>query len=225
MNKTLITLFLLIISVNIFSQKDSLSLGDSYADDQIYASISLSQFINQPTVITKSGFSYAFSTGFIKDIILNKQGSFSVAAGFGYGFDLFNHKLKVEELNNVTIFSADNAISANVFKSHNLEFPLEIRWRTSTANKYNFWRVYTGIKFMYNLANNFQFEDINGNLLKYKNVSAYNKLQYGLTISAGYDKFNINLFYGLSNVFKDATINGEVINTKILKFGLIFYLL
>ena len=225
MNKTLSTLFLLIISVNCYCQKDSLNIGERYADDQIYVSISLSQFHKQPTVITKSSFAYAFSTGFIKDFTLNKQGTFSIAAGIGYGFDLFNHKLKVEESNNVTSFSLDNTINSNVFKSHNLEFPLEIRWRTSTANRYSFWRVYTGIKFMYNLSNNFQFEDSAGNSFQYKNISAYNKLQYGLTISAGYDEFNINVFYGLSPVFKDASINGETINTKILKFGLIFYIL
>ena len=225
MNKILNTFFLLLISANLFSQKDSLNLGDGYADDQIYVTISLNQFFAQPTVITKSSFSYAFSTGFIKDFTLNTQGSFSVAAGVGYGFDLFNHKLIVEEINNTTTFREDASISSNVFKSHNLEFPLEIRWRTSTAIKYNFWRVYTGIKFMYNLSNNFQFDDSVGSTFEYKNVSAYNRLQYGLTISAGYDAFNMNVFYGLSPVFKDATINGEAINTKILKFGLIFYIL
>jgi hypothetical protein len=225
MNKVIPTLFLLLITANAFSQKDSLNLGDRYADDQIYAAISFAQFFEQPSVITKSSFSYALSVGFIKDITLNKQGNISVAAGIGYGFNFFNHELKVEELNNTTFFSNDATISANIFKSHNLEFPLEIRWRTSTANSYSFWRVYTGIKFMYSLSNKFQFEDSNNNVFKYSNISAYNKLQYGLTLSAGYDAFNIHVFYGLSPVFKDASINGETIDTKILKFGLIFYFL
>jgi hypothetical protein len=225
MNKVIPTLFLLLITANAFSQKDSLNLGDRYADDQIYAAISFAQFFEQPSVITKSSFSYALSAGFIKDITLNKQGNISVAAGIGYGFNFFNHKLKVEEINNTTSFSNDATISANIFKSHNLEFPLEFRWRTSTANSYSFWRVYTGIKFMYSLSNKFQFEDSNNNVFKYSNISAYNKLQYGLTLSAGYDAFNIRVFYGLSPVFKDATINGETINTKILKLGLMFYFL
>jgi hypothetical protein len=225
MSKVLQTFFLMLISANIFSQKDSLSLGDRYSDDQIYAAISFGQFFEQPSVITKSSFSYAISVGFIKDITLNKQGTISVGAGIGYGFDSFNHQLKVEELNNSTLFSNAVTTSANIFKSQNLEFPLELRWRTSTANRYSFWRVYTGIKFMYNLSNSFQFEDSTATTFKYSNVSAYNKLQYGLTLSAGYDEFNIHVFYGLSPVFKDATISGETINTKILKFGLIFYIL
>ncbi|AUC85454.1 hypothetical protein CW731_09210 [Polaribacter sp. ALD11] len=220
-----ILFYFLIFPLLIFSQKDSLSLGDKYAEDQIYLSVSYSQFNEQPSTITKSNFSYSLSTGFIKDFILNKTGTISLAAGVGYGYDFFNHELKVDELNNTTIFSSDNSISENVFKAHNLEFPLEIRWRTSTAKKYNFWRVYTGLKFMYNLSNKFQYLDTNSNQFKYSNIDAYNKLQYGLTISAGYDKFNINFFYGLTPIFKNSTINGEPVNTKILKFGLIFYFL
>ena len=225
MFKTLFFLFLLLVSLNCFSQKDTLQLGDRYAEDQIYVSISYAQFYNQPSSITRSSFSYALSTGFIKDFILNKRGSFSVALGFGYGFDFFNHKLKVEEINNTTVFSSDNTISSNLFKTHNLELPLEIRWRTSTSKKYNFWRVYTGIKFLYNLSNSFEYLDANNRQFNYSNISSYNNLQYGLTISAGYDEFNINVFYGLTPVFENASLSGEVVNTRILKFGLIFYIL
>lgn len=225
MKTVVITLLLLISNIVAFAQKDSLNLGDRYADDQIYITVSYAQFYNQPKEISKSNFSYALSFGFIKDLILNKQGNISVAAGVGYGFDFFNHKLKVDGSNNETVFSSDADINANLFKSHNLEFPLEFRWRTSTANKYNFWRVYTGIKFTYNISNKFQFDDKNGTTYKYSNISNYNKLQYGLTLSTGYDEFNINIYYGLTPVFNNSNIGGENINTKILKFGLIFYLL
>lgn len=224
MDKLFFSFFLLIFTVNSFSQKDSLQLGDRYAEDQIYAAITYAQFSNQPTGVTKSSFSYAVSIGFLKDIILNKKGSFSFALGVGYGFDFFNHELKVSEINNSTLFDTSENISSNVFKAHNLEFPLEIRWRTSTAIKYDFWRIYTGVKFLYNISNSFQFTE-NETDYKYKNVSAYGKLQYGLTFSAGYTEFNAYLFYNLTPIFENATINGENIDTRTLKFGLIFYIL
>ena len=176
---------------NLYAQKDSLQLGDRYAEDQIYASISYAQLLNQPATISKSDFSYGISTGFIKDIILNKRGNVAIAIGFGYGFDFFNHKLKVEEINNSTVFSSGQDLVSNVFKSHNIEFPLELRWRTSTAKEYDFWRIYGGVKFSYNLSNKFEFED-NSSSFSYKNISAFNRLQYGLTLSAGFDEFNIN---------------------------------
>jgi hypothetical protein len=208
----------------IFSQKDSLQLGDRYAEDQIYVSVSYAQFGEQPTSISRSAFSYGISTGFLKDFILNKKGNTSIALGVGYGFDFFNHKLKVSEINNSTIFNSLENTTSNVFKAHNLEFPLEIRWRTSTATKYDFWRIYAGIKFLYNISNVFQFTE-DATDFKYKNVSAYRKLQYGLTFSAGYTEFNAYLFYGLTPIFNNASINGENISSNILKFGLIFYIL
>ena len=224
MNRVVFFFFLSLFVFKAYSQRDSLQLGDRYADDQIYVSISYAQFGKQPTGITRSTFSYGISTGFLKDFILNKKGSISFALGVGYGFDFFNHELKVEEINKSTLFNFSGDIGSNVFKAHNLEFPLEFRWRTSTAKKYDFWRIYTGIKFLYNFSNTFQFTE-NAIDFKYKNVSAYRKLQYGLTLSAGYTEFNAYLFYGLTPIFNNAAINGENINSNILKFGLIFYIL
>jgi len=225
MRNRFILLYFLLITFLTFAQKDSLSLGDSYADDQIYFSVSYSQLYDQPTGISKTNFSYALSGGFIKDVILNKSGTIAIAGGIGLGYDFFNHELKVDEADETTVFTNDITTSKNIFKSYNLEFPFELRWRTSTAIKYNFWRIYTGVKFLYNLDNNFQYVDANNNLIKYRKVSSYNKLQYGLTISAGYDAFTMNVFYGLSPVFKNALLNEKAVDTKILKFGLIFYFL
>ncbi|MFD2529484.1 MULTISPECIES: porin family protein [Polaribacter] len=218
-------IIIFLISFSIYSQKDSLNIDDYYADDQLYLSVHYSQLSEQPSAVSKSNFSYSLSTGFIKDIILNKEGTFSFAAGIGYGYDYFSHELKVDEFNNETSFSTASDITNNKFKVHNLEFPLEVRWRTSTAKEYSFWRIYTGVKFLYNLSNKFDYTSSNASEISYKNVSSFNNLQYGLTFSAGYDEFNINVFYGLTPIFKNASINEEAINTKVLKFGLIFYLL
>lgn len=207
------------------AQRDALEIGDRYAEDQLYVSISYAQLNKQPSIIGKSNFSYSFSTGFMKDIILNRQGTFAIAGGAGLGYSLFSHQLKVDEVNGATVFENGDLISDNVFSTFNLEVPIELRWRTSTANKYSFWRVYTGIKFLYNLNNSFRYLDANQVEVAYKNVSAFENLQYGLTLSAGYDEFNINFFYGLNPIFKNASINGEVLGTRILQFGLIFYLL
>ena len=222
--KKLLLIFFLFISGFCFSQKDSLQLGDYYADDQIYIAVSYNQFFDQPSVIRKSTFSYGLSTGIIKDFILNTRGSLAVAFGAGYGFDSFNHKLKVTENNGITNFSSDGSVTNEMY-THNIEIPFEVRWRSSAANKYNFWRIYLGLKTTYNFSNQFDFTDSSGNRTNFNNVSAFNKWQFGLTFSAGYDAFNIHIYYGLNPIYDNATISGEAINTKIIKFGLIYYLL
>ena len=107
---------------------------------------------------------------------------------------------------------------------HTLEFPLELRWRTSTANKYKFWRIYTGIKISYNLKNTIEYTS-NSILASFTNIERFNKVQYGLTFSAGYSTFNFHLYYGLTPLFKDATIGTASIETKVIKLGMVFYIL
>ena len=206
------------------AQKDTLQLGAHYAEDQIYASVNYAQLNNQPSGISKSSFSYAFSIGFIKDFTLNKKGTIAIALGLGYGYDFFNHQLKVQELNNSTIFDFGTNLTSNTFSTHNLELPLEFRLRTSTAKKYDFWRIYTGVKFLYNLKHNFKYTE-NITPTSFTTISSFKKLQYGFTLSAGFDEYNFNVFYSLTPLFEDAFLNGEEINTSVIKFGFIFYIL
>lgn len=218
------TLLLLSTTIICLGQKDSLQLGEKYRDDQLYIGFTYNQLFSQPSQAGGSGFSYGFSGGFIKDIPFTKQGDLSLGIGIGYGFDSFNHGLKATELNNVYSFSVDNTISSNKFSTHTLELPLEFRWRTSTAKKYKFWRIYTGVKFGYNLSNKFNYTE-NSNAIVLKNIPNFRKLQYGLTLSAGYDAFNAHIYYGLTSILENATIGTSSINTKILKIGLVFYVL
>jgi hypothetical protein len=217
--------FILLLSVaTCFGQKDSLELGEKYTEDQLYLSFTYNQLFNQPAAIGGSGFSYGFSAGFIKDIPFRRQGDISLGIGIGYGFDTFNHGLKVDKSANVYSFSIDNTINSNKFSIHTIEFPVEFRWRTSSAKKYKFWRIYTGVKFGYNLSNKFSYVD-NGINTVFKNITNFKKFQYGLTISAGYDAFVAHLYYGLTPLLENASLGGNKIDTKMLKLGLIFYIL
>ena len=222
--KKLIFLFFITCSLTSVAQKDSLQLGDRYAEDQLYVMVSYNQLFNQPAMVKGSRFSYGLSTGFIKDLILNKQGSISMALGVGYNFDLLNHGITISEENNDITFQADNSGATNKLLLHNLEFTFELRWRGSDARTYKFWRVYMGVKASYNLSNNFKFTN-ETNSFSYSNVSNYNTWQYGLTLSVGYDVFTAHVYYGLNPILKDTSLGTADISSKIMRIGLIFYLL
>ena len=222
--KKLVFFTYILFSIVTFSQKDSLQLGDYYAEDQLYLSISYSQFIDQPQNIENDNFSYSLSGGFIKDIILNENGTFAIAGGVGIVADFFNHNLKIEEINNKTIFSDGTSRLANKINIVSLELPLQIRWRTSTAKKYKFWRIYGGVTFLYNLNNTVTFTE-NNSTITYNNISSLRKWQYGATLTAGFGKFNLTAFYGLTPLYENATLNEESLSTKTLRLGLLFYFL
>ena len=215
--------FLIFLSINIYAQKDSLQVGDSYWEDQLYINVSYNVFDNQPKEVTKSGFSFGFSGGYIKDIPLVKNGKIAFGIGLGYGFDSYNHGLKVVE-GEPASFQFDNSITNNKLIVHNIEMPIQFRWRSSTVNTYSFWRFYSGIKISYNILNNITYND-SGTKISISNLSEYNKFQTGLILSAGYGTFNFHAYYGLTPMLNKAYLNGSEIKTNIIRFGLTFYLL
>ncbi|APG66161.1 hypothetical protein LPB136_12610 [Tenacibaculum todarodis] len=228
--KNLFLLFFIFFSTLSFSQEedfqtnDSLKVDTKYLEDQLYLTITYNTLSNQPNMVTDSGFSYGISAGFIKDLPLNTKRNFAFGIGLGYGFDSFNHGLKVMENNNQTSFEIDNTLMSNKFVVHNIELPLELRWRNSTPTKYAFWRIYAGVKLTYNFSNNFTYVS-NNDSFEFNNISSFKKFQTGLMLSAGYDAFNLHFYYGLTPLFKDSFIGNDSIDTKILKFGLTFYIL
>jgi len=220
MKKT-ITFFSLIISLALYAQKDSLQLGDKYLEDQLYFGITYNQLFDQPNAVIGSGFSYGISAGYIRDVSLVKSGKIALGIGIGFAFDSFSHGYKVSNTSNSVVIDLDSNIATRSrLKLHSLEFPFEFRWRTSDANKYRFWRVYTGFRITYNLKNTF---DYGANT--YSNIERFNKVQYGLTASAGYSTFNFSLFYGLTPLFKNAVLGEPSIDTKQIKLGILFYIL
>ena len=117
------------LSFCLYAQKDSLRLGDKYLEDQLYVSVSYSQFFNQPNNVIGSGFSYGLNTGYIKDISLVRSGKLALGIGIGYAYDSFNHGYKISKQNNSVIIDVDPSVTiTSNFKLHSLEFPFEFRW-------------------------------------------------------------------------------------------------
>lgn len=210
-----------IISISLFSQSDLLKVGEKYWEDQLYIAISYNVLGSQPQSVNSAGFSYGVSAGYIKDIPFNRKGKWAVGVGAGYSFDSFSHNLKIEQTGIVT--SAEG-LTSNKIKLHSFEFPIQLRWRNSTAVKYSFWRFYTGVRLSYNFSNRFRYI-LNDKQYSFTNVPIYNKFQSAIELSVGYGSFNFYAYYSLAPMYKNALINNEKINTKILKFGLIFYIL
>ena len=222
MKQKVFTLLAILISLNAFSQKDSLQIGDKYLEDQLYINITYNLLTNQPKELGDTGFSYGLALGYMRDIPLNRSGRNAFAVGLGYSYDSFDHDLKVIDDNGD--YEIDPDLSSNKIKLHNLEMPIQFRWRSSDANTYSFWRFYAGVKIIYNLSNEFRYKIIDESF-SFSNLENYNKWQTGLTLSAGYGTFNFHVYYGLTPMFKNATLNGDSIDSRIVKVGLSFYLL
>ncbi|MGJ5641740.1 porin family protein [Formosa sp. S-31] len=203
-----------------------------YKEDQFYAGLTYNILVNRPGGVSQTGFSLGLQAGFIKDMPLNKRRNLALGLGIGYSYNLFNQNLGVFEgpENDLSYIVLDASYeleySRNSYFLHMVEVPFQIRWRTSTASDYRFWRIYTGFNVGYVFHSITKFKGEIGKE-RLRNTEGFNKLQYGLTLSAGYNTWNFYVYYPLNTLFEDANtfLTQEHIDMKSIKLGLIFYLL
>ena len=226
-------LFIFLCSVlQFYAQNEEVTVvSDSlYKEDQFYIAATYNFLGNKPNDLSQSGFSSGFHLGFIKDMPINKRRNVAIGLGIGLSSNAFNQNMLIDKdvtgIYQYSILSEENtAYTKNKFVMYLIDVPLEFRWRTSTTTQYKFWRIYSGLKFSYVLANTSKFKGGTGQK-KFTNIQDFNNFQYGLTLSAGYNTWNLHLYYALNPIFSNsARINGNAINMNAIKIGLIFYIL
>ncbi len=230
MKQLFVTIIFLMNFVCCFAQEINEQVIDSlYKEDQFYAGVTYNLLGNKPKEVSQSGFSLGFHLGFIKDMPINKNRNIAIGIGLGYSANSYNQNLLIDKdatgNTTYTVLNNSSTYAKNKFSSHLIEFPIEFRWRTSTATDYNFWRIYTGFKLGYMLAHTTKYRGDLGKL-RHSNINDFNDFQYGLTLSAGYNTWNLFLYYALNPIFSgDASLNGNQIDMNAIKIGLMFYIL
>lgn len=208
---------------------DKSELYKNYREDQFYASITYNLLNLKPNDVSQNGFSSGFHLGFIRDMPINERRNVAIGLGLGLSSNSYNQNIAILRSDDKITYNIINEsevnVSKNKFTTYLLEVPLEYRWRTSTTTTYSFWRIYSGFKFGYVFYNSTKYKSDNGNE-KLSSVDDFNKLQYGLTLSVGYGTWNFHVYYGLNSIFDDsAKLDGQSIDMKSLKIGLMFYIL
>ncbi|WP_299524451.1 porin family protein [Winogradskyella sp.] len=225
--------FILFISCFCFSQNDDNSdtseLYKNYREDQFYISVTYNLLGARPNGVNQNGFSTGFHFGFIRDMPINERRNVAIGIGLGLSSNSYNQNISILETNDEITFNiideSEVNVSRNKFTTYLLEVPFEFRWRTSSATDYNFWRIYSGFKIGYLFYNSTKFISDSGDV-KLSNIDEFNRLQYGLTLSAGYGTWNFHAYYGLNAIFDNSVrLNDQPIDMRFFKIGLMFYIL
>ena len=210
-----------------FAQVDSTFVDSKYLEDQFYVGLNYNRLINEtPEGFVQNGVSGGFYLGYIRDIPFNKNRNIGIGIGLGYSYNVYIQNLKISQTSNGNVYEIIPTIEfdKNKFSTNAIELPIEFRWRNSTATKYSFWRIYSGLKLGYVYSSKSLYNDVNEKI-EVKGIKELELLQYGLTLSVGYSSINLNFYYGLNPLFEGAkTLDGVSIDFTRFNMGLIFYI-
>ena len=217
-----LNLFICLFSVqHIYSQDNN----TDYKEDQFYLGVSYFMQFKDIDNFKQNGFSGNFQIGFIRDISIDKKNQ--KALGLGVGFERSRFTSNIQPLLN-----SDNQVDYSLVVSRFLEsknelnyssivFPIEFRWRNSTSDKYDFWRIYSGFKVKRNYYIN--SNPSYGRSLKIKNIREWT---HSIYLNSGFNTWNISLEYDLNSMLEGKkTDTGDEIDIKFFKIGLVFYIL
>lgn len=205
------------------------SVDSLYREDQIYLGVTYNLLLDMPSGASARGISGGLQAGFVRDMPINKRRNVSVAVGAGLAYDYFGQNLFIgENTDGSSIFKvldSDADYSKNRLGMASVEAPIEFRWRTSTPTEYRFWRIYTGVRVGYAFYYKASFKG-GGNTVTSTKIPEFQPLRLSATLGFGYNTFNFFAAYSINPFFKDAyTDEGEKVDFRTLKVGLMFYIL
>ena len=220
--KLLLNLFICLFSVqHIYCQKNNVD----YKEDQFYIGVSYFMQVKDIDNFKQNGFSGNFQIGFIKDISIDKKNQTALGLGVGFEGNKFTSNIQ-------PLLNSDNQVDYRLIVSRFLEsknelnyssivFPIELRFRNSTPDRYDFWRVYTGFKVKRNYYIN--SNPSYGRSLKIKNRREWT---HSIYLNSGFNTWNISLEYDLNSLLEGKKTDiGDEIDIKFFKIGLVFYIL
>lgn len=208
---------------------DHTSVSDTkYLEDQLYIGIHYNLFSTKPDDVFQRNFSYGLQAGVIRDIPLTANGRVALGLGLGYAINSYYSNIiatNTEGVINYQLATSDTDFNRSKLETHSLQVPLELRWRNSTRNRYQFFRLYTGVKLDYNFSNRSKLVASEGKT-SFNNTDIEN-FQYGLTLNLGYSGINVHVYYALNDLMRKGTAlnTGEDLSLRPLRIGLIFYIL
>ncbi len=201
------------------AQRDK--LYNKYREDQFYISFALQLQQENISGFKQNGFSNNFQIGFVRDIPLNIKGRTALGLGIGYGYNRLISNLHLDTSGDKPTFSiGENERNRQTYSS--FVIPLSFRFRTSTLDRTGFWRVYGGIKYIWNFSshyNLFHGKSFQNDFIRKNNTAVFT--------SFGYNTWNILFEYDLNSIY-NSEINlsvGNIPKLQTLKLGLIFYIL
>lgn len=215
-----LSLLFFVVSANAQNQDSMKTSNMDYpkedpSRDRFVVDVHWDGWLNAPDSFKVKGLSSGFGLHYYYDIPLGKNNdnaSFAIGAGLSWS-NYYHNSYFTYDTSQYTIpvaFNDSIQHSKNKLVINYIEVPVEFRFRTNENGSGNRFKFAVGFKGGYVLTDHTKFvgdDWISGSAdeIKYKNYRIKNmgKLQYGPTLRLGYSKVNLEVYYGLSDIFEE----------------------
>lgn len=197
-----------------------------YREDQFYAGLNYNLILKKPSGVSQEKISFGFSAGFLRDMPVNKKRTFAIATGLGFSFNNYLQNMSITGSSHNPIYEVvETNYDKNRFEQFRVDVPIEFRWRDSTPQEFQFFRIYGGFKVSYLLYDKSVYDN-NIDKIVIKNNKDFEDFVYGVYLSMGYSAFNLQVYYNITPYFKSsAQIDSVPVTMNTLSLGLVFYIL
>lgn len=203
------------------------NLPSLYREDQIYIGASFMGLIQSNTEENPAGLSSHFHFGLVRDMPLNAKGNWAIAGGLGFQTQriitavMYEFGPDEQPLRFYGQGKTESQIQTR-FGVQSIEVPLVLRWRTSTPTRYQFWRIYGGLKWFWNLKTK-----VVGLPKSFDTQEYFNRTHLESFVSFGYNTWNFYVSYPIQKVVNPIPLEdgSAPYDFNLIKVGLIFYLL
>ena len=213
-------LFIAIFLFSCFSQAQQ-----AYREDQIYIDVNfILQHLDNDR-FSDNGFSRSLHLGVLRDIFLTPSGEYALGLGVGYGLTRLVNNLEVSPSAGVfeVSYPRPDRSYRNFFTYHELQFPVELRWRKSTVEEHKFWRIHAGYRFSRPFG--LRYKPFFGPDFPVDGVLS--RWHHEASLSVGYNTWNLRFAYQLNPLLRSEvrSASGDRFPVRTIQLGLIFYLL
>lgn len=210
--------FTLLLASEIFAQQ-------AYREDQVYVDFNFILQNTDDNRFSDNGFSRSLHVGILRDVFLTSSGRYSLGIGVGYGLTRLVNNIEIEtQADDFSIsYPRPDRSYRNFFTFHELQLPIEFRWRTSSESVHQFWRIHAGYRLGYPFAT--KYKPFFG--ADYPTQGVLSSWQHEINLAVGYNTWNLRFAYQLNPLINSSLrkVGDQSFRLHFFQIGLIFYLL
>lgn len=194
--------------------------------ENLHFTLGHNTLLNAPDQLVNNWRSMQWQLQILNETFFGRKSHWSFGYGLGFTGAFWHTNLDVQtfpgnRVNEFSFLPTDSTYKSNRLSGQYIDVPLEIRYRSASNNKGQYYRFYFG-GFIGTRVASFSHFRSEGYSVKQSDIAEMNRWQYGVFLRTGWYVYNLYVQYNLNPVFNNNPASGspEINKMRSLTVGL-----